>query len=270
MSSQLQEAPWTQPAGKPAAAPETQPDEQQPCSNTSRDHVETNPNPALTQRSALRIPAPVPQAGLFRELDRGWMLHPLKARALETESKARSGDVIPLATGYCSVCRRSAWLSSYMLVQVFISLAPFAHKSMPQAMLSVQTLEITGLVRKERAKRAHPSTNCSLHLAVQPWLLLVLLHIGRKTHKKTEKQECGDSCSLGRFPSTHSVQGTDLAVPYPPCSARAQTWTNTSLSAGPAGRAQHQTRHPMNAGFGRTDRCILKFSLKTLINFIVF
>lgn len=59
----------------------------------------------------------------------------------------------------------------------------------------------------ESAKRAHPSTHGSLHLPVQPQSLLKLLDIGRKTNKKTGKHNCGDYCTLGRFPSKPCVQG---------------------------------------------------------------
>lgn len=59
-------------------------------------------------RSAFLIRAQIPQVGLFKALDTGLMLHPLKARALETESQAAPGSPVPgdlmlLATVYFRV-----------------------------------------------------------------------------------------------------------------------------------------------------------------------
>lgn len=62
-------------------------------------------------RSALLIRAQIPQVGLFKALDSGLTLHPLKARALEIESLATSGSPVPgdlilLATVYFRVCKQ--------------------------------------------------------------------------------------------------------------------------------------------------------------------
>lgn len=70
----------------------------------------------------------------------------------------------------------------------------------------MHTLEIAGLVKTESANRAHRSTSASLHLAVPPQPLLVLLDSGRQTNKKTEKHNRGGYCTLGRLPSKSCVQ----------------------------------------------------------------
>lgn len=184
-------------------------------------------------RSALLIWAQIPQVGLFKALDSGLTLHPLKARALETESPATSGrpvpgDLILLATVYFRVCKQLVWIHSSMLLrQALFFLAPFAHNFMPQAVFSAHTLEITDLVKTKSAKRAHPSTSSSLHLAVQPQPLLTLLDIGRKTNtRKTRlwrrlhfRQVSFQTLRAGRqtlprFILQHSVQ--------------AQTWNDRS------------------------------------------
>lgn len=74
------------------------------------------------------------------------------------------------------------------LGQALVFLAPFAHKFMPQAVFSTHPLVITGLVKMKSAKRAHPSTSGSLHLAVQSQPLLMLFDIGRKTNNDRETQ----------------------------------------------------------------------------------
>lgn len=62
-------------------------------------------------RSALLTCAQIPQVGLFKAIETGLMLHPLKARALETESQATSGSPVPgdlilLAPVYFRVCKQ--------------------------------------------------------------------------------------------------------------------------------------------------------------------
>lgn len=184
-------------------------------------------------RSALLIWAQIPQVGLFKALDSGLTLHPLKARALEIESLATSGSPVPgdlilLATVYFRVCKQLVWIHCSMLLrQALFFLAPFAHNFMPQAVFSTHTLEITDPVKTKRAKRAHPSTSSSLHLAVQPQPLLTLLDIGRKT--KTRKTWLWQLLHFRQvsFQTLHAGRQTL------PCfilqhSVQAQTWNDRS------------------------------------------
>lgn len=177
------------------------------------------------------------------------MSHPLKARALETESQARSGssvpgDVMALVIAGCADnqpgCPPTRWCRFSFPSHPLLTNP--CHKQ-----CSVYThLKLLVLLERKEPRGPIPAQ------AVQPWLLLVLLDTGRKTHKKTEKQDCGDSCSLGRFPSTHGVQGTDLAVPHLPARLEHKPEPTRPCPQGRLALPQHQTRQGMNAGFGRT------------------
>lgn len=117
--------------------------------------------------------------------------------------------------------------SSVFLRQALVSLAPFAHKFMPQAVFSARTLKIPGLVKIESAKRARASTSGSLHLAVPPQPLLVLLDIGRKTKGQGHTTAVTTAPWAGFLPNL-ACRGQTQPCFILQCSAQAQTRNDRS------------------------------------------